>query len=282
MGVNTTYKDSVFSFLFSNPDTLRELYGAITGAALPPEVPITINTLEGVLYRTLRNDISFEVGEKLVVLIEHQSSINPNMAIRLLMYMGRVYEKLTARKNIYGSKKLKIPRPEFIVLYNGKAPYPEEGVLHLSDAFEEPIVPGVGGPKLELEVKVYNINYGCNEELVRRSETLEGYSRFIAKVRELERVGDREGAMGEAVKWCIGQGILKGFLEEHGTEVMNMLMAEWKLEDALVVEREEGRDEGREECRNMVLELVRQGYSAEQIEAKLAAGESSRTETAGK
>jgi predicted transposase YdaD len=108
--------------------------------------------------------------------------------------------------------------------------------------------------------------------------------------------------MDEAVKWCIGHDILKGFLKEHGTEVMNMLMAEWKLEDALVVEREEGREEGleqglergleqgleqghaqgRKEGQNMILELIRQGYSVEQIEAKLAAGESSRTETAGK
>jgi hypothetical protein len=295
MGVNTSYKDSVFSFLFSDPDTLRELYGAITAVSLPPEVPITINTLEGVIYRTLRNDISFEVGERLVVLIEHQSSINPNMAVRLLMYIGRVYEKLTARKNVYGSKKLKLPRPEFIVLYNGKAPYLEEGVLHLSEAFEEAVWTGMGvQPKLELEVQVYNINYGCNAEMVRRSETLEGYSKFIAKVRELEGGGALEGAMEEAVRWCIGHGVLKGFLEEHGTEVMNMLMMEWKLEDALVVEREEGREEGlergleqglergREEGRNIVLELIRQGYSVEQIEARLAVGESSRTETAGK
>jgi hypothetical protein len=120
--------------LFSNPDTLREFYGAITAVALPLDVPITINTLEGVLYRTLRNDISFEVRERLVVIIEHQSSINPNMAIRLLMYIGRVYENLTARKNIYGSKELKLPRSKFIVLYNGKATYPEERILHLSEA----------------------------------------------------------------------------------------------------------------------------------------------------
>jgi hypothetical protein len=249
MGVNSSYKDSVFSFLFSNPDALRELYRALTGVTLSSDMPITINTLEGVLYRSFRNDISFEVGGKLVVLIEHQSSINPNMAVRLLMYMGRVYEKLTAGRNIYGSKKLKIPRPEFIVLYNGKAPYPEEAVMRLSEAFEDSGLLGIEGdiPRLELEVKVYNINYGCNEAMVRRSETLEGYSKFIAKVRELEGSGDREGAMGEAVKWCIGHGVLKGFLEEHGTEVMNMLMSEWKLEDALVVEREEGIEQGLEQ-----------------------------------
>jgi predicted transposase YdaD len=70
-----------------------------------------------------------------------------------------------------------------------------------------------------------------------------------------------------------------------------MLMTEWNWDEALAVREEEGRmegrtegrTEGREEGQNMVLELVRQGYSAEQIEARLAAsGESGRTETAGK
>jgi hypothetical protein len=104
MGINTKYKDSVFSFLFSDPDTLRELYGALEGVELPPDISITINTLEGVLYKTFLNDISFEVGKKLVVLIEHQSTINPNMAIRLLLYIARVYEKISAGKNLYGKK----------------------------------------------------------------------------------------------------------------------------------------------------------------------------------
>jgi hypothetical protein len=119
MGSNKRYKDSVFSLLFSDPDTLRELYGAIEGINLPPDIPITINTLEGVLYKSFLNDVSFEIGHRLVVLLEHQSSVNPNMAIRLLMYIARVYEKLTAGQNLYGRKKLIIPRPEFIVLYNG-------------------------------------------------------------------------------------------------------------------------------------------------------------------
>jgi hypothetical protein len=119
MGVNTRYKDSVFSFLFSDPNTLRELYGAIKGVDLPPDVSITVNTLEDVLYKTLLNDISFEIDNKLVVLMEHQSTINPNMAIRLLMYIARIYEKIISGRSIYGSKQVYIPRPEFIVFYNG-------------------------------------------------------------------------------------------------------------------------------------------------------------------
>jgi hypothetical protein len=260
MASNRQYKDSVFSFLFSDPAALRELYGAITGIDLPPDTPITINTLEGVLYKTLLNDISFEIARKLVVLIEHQSSINPNMAIRLLLYIARVYEKLTAGRNLYGRKKLLIPRPEFIVLYNGVDAYPDEDTLKLSDAFETAAPFGITAPpELELAVRVYNINQGHNEPIIRRCEKLGGYSALIARVREFEREiagggparnlsdNEKEQAMTKAVRWCIAHNILKPFLESYGSEVVNMLMAEWKLEDALVVEREEGREEGREE-----------------------------------
>ncbi|MDR0312243.1 MAG: hypothetical protein LBI14_01455 [Treponema sp.] len=62
MGVNTKYKDSLFSFLFSNPDVLRELYCALEGVTLSPDVPVTINTLRDVIFMDKINDISFESG----------------------------------------------------------------------------------------------------------------------------------------------------------------------------------------------------------------------------
>ena len=73
LNANTKYKDSLFSFLFSDPDTLRELYSALEDITLPPDIPVTINTLEGILFKGRVNDISFEIGDKLVILIEHQS-----------------------------------------------------------------------------------------------------------------------------------------------------------------------------------------------------------------
>jgi hypothetical protein len=263
MAVNAKYKDSVFSLLFSDPDLLRELYCALEGVTLPSDVPVTINTLENVLYMEFINDISFEIGGKLIILIEHQSTINPNMALRLLIYIARVYEKLLKDKNLYSSKFLAIPRPEFFVLYNGIAPYPDEKVLKLSDAFEKPGLPGLSeksAPALELEVKVLNINEGRNEAIARRCRKLAEYSAFIAKVRALEReLGDREEAMKAAIKHCRDHDILKEFLEQHSTEVFNMLLTEWNTEDALAVRFEEGweggmekgweggREEGREE-----------------------------------
>ena len=70
MGVNINYKDTLFTYLFSDPDILRELYSALEGVSLPPDIPVTINTLETALYKNRFNDISFEIGGKLVVLIE--------------------------------------------------------------------------------------------------------------------------------------------------------------------------------------------------------------------
>ncbi|MDR0758986.1 MAG: Rpn family recombination-promoting nuclease/putative transposase, partial [Treponema sp.] len=191
MKANREYKSSVFSLLFGEENTLRRLYETVEGVTLPAEVAITINTLEDALFKTRINDISFEVGEKLVLILEHQSTINPNMPLRLLSYIARIYEKITAgKKRWYGKKGFSIPRPEFIVLYNGVDPFPDEKTIRLSDAFEDLSSLGLPAgmpPDLELTARVYNINEGHNRELVEKNETLRGYVIFIAKVREIER-----------------------------------------------------------------------------------------------
>ncbi|MDR2509126.1 MAG: Rpn family recombination-promoting nuclease/putative transposase, partial [Spirochaetaceae bacterium] len=104
MGVNNKYKASVFSSLLSDDATLREFYGAFTGVALPPDMPIEINTLSNVLYMGQINDVSFTVGDRLVIVIEHQSTINPNMPLRLLIYVAHIYQQIVDRRNLYKSK----------------------------------------------------------------------------------------------------------------------------------------------------------------------------------
>jgi len=175
MSVNRNYKDSVFTWLFSDPDLLRELYGAIGGITLPPDVQVSINTLENVLYMDLYNDISFEIGGKLIVLVEHQSTINPNMALRLLLYIARVLEKTVKRKSLYSKRRMSIPWPEFYVLYNGQESYPDDTIFRLSDLFEKPEELGISKnirPLLELEARVININEGRNEAIVKRCKKL--------------------------------------------------------------------------------------------------------------
>jgi predicted transposase/invertase (TIGR01784 family) len=259
MQTNKRFKSSVFSLLFSEPDLLRELYCALDGVSLPPDAPVSINTLEDVLFMGFINDISFQIDGKLVVLIEHQSTINPNMALRLLMYVGRVYEKIVESRNIYSKKPLKIPRPEFFVLYNGADPFPDETVYRLSDAFEEPKSLGLAEkdlPALELVVRVININEGINKDIAARCKMLAEYSVFVARARAFEKeLGSREEAVKEAVKYCEKHDILKRFLKLHAGEVLSMLYTEWNWDDALAVAREEAKeDEKLEIARNLLAE----------------------------
>jgi predicted transposase/invertase (TIGR01784 family) len=237
----------MFASLFSDESVLRELYCALRGVSLPDNIPIEINTLENVLYMDFINDISFEIGGKLVVLIEHQSTINPNIALRLLFYICRILEKKTESSNLYTTKQLKIPFPEFYVLYNGIAPFPDNEIIRLSDLFENPAngdTPPQIHPLLQLEVKIININEGRNAEMVNRCKKLMEYSFFVEKVRKYIKDGySLEEAMKKTIKYCATHDILKEYLEIHGSEVMNML-EDWNMEDAKKFWREEAREEG--------------------------------------
>jgi predicted transposase/invertase (TIGR01784 family) len=248
MKTNKKYKSSVFSLLFSESNLLRELYCALDGVSLPPDAPVSINTLKDVLFKDLINDISFEIDGKLVVLVEHQSTINENMALRFLMYIGRIYEKITKGKNIYARKPIKIPVPEFFVLYNGVEPCQDQYIYRLSDSFKKLDSLGLMGKStfsLELVVSVININEGRNQALAARCKKLAEYSAFIAKVRSfMKELGNLKEAIKKAINYCQKHDILREFLELHATEVLNMLYTEWNMDDALAVAREEGLEEG--------------------------------------
>ena len=157
-------------------------------------------------------------------------------------------EKIVKRKSLYSGKRLSIPWPEFYVLYNGQEEFPDEVIFKLSDLFEKPEelnIPKRAAPLLELEARVININKGRNEEIARRCKKLAEYSAFIAKTYEFfEEYGDKEKAVNEAVKFCSKHDILSEFLEIHGSEVLNMLLEEWNMEDAKEVWQEEAREEG--------------------------------------
>jgi len=276
LNVNLKHKDSVFSKLFSSPEILRELYSAIEGIDVPKDAIVDINTLSEALFMKQINDLSFTIDDRIVVLIEHQSTINENIPLRVLMYIARVYEKIVENINIYHKKLIKIPTPEFIVLYNGKDECPDHYTLKLSDSFKD--ISGLkltdnDGFPLELVVQVYNINQGRNLQMLKRSENLNGYSFFIAKVNEYKEYLTLEESVRNAVKYCIEHGILKDFLVKHGTEVINMLFDDISVEEIAEIRADEAREEGIEigveRERQHLIELLDQGLSVEEIKQRL-------------
>jgi len=253
MSANRQYKDSVFTLLFGTADKILELYNAVSGSNLPSDTRVEIATLTDALFMDRINDLAFVIEDRLVVLIEHQSTICENMPLRLLLYIARIYERFIDGKAIYKSKLISLPRPEFYVLYNGVAPMPDMATLRLSDAFVDcpEAKTEVGGFfPLELEVPVINVNVGRNQSVIGKSENLSGYVCFVDKVREYERMGlNISDAIEAAIKYCISSGILVDFLDKNSREVRGMLFTEFNLDDAKDVWFEEGKEDGREEGR---------------------------------
>jgi hypothetical protein len=292
---NRQYKDSLFTALFSSPDAARNLYNAVSDTPRPADTPVIIKTLPNVFYRTLKNDLAFLLGDTLAVFIEHQSTLNPNMALRLFLYAGEVCKTLLERDSLYG-KKVWMPRPEFYVLYNGLDEIPDESGLRLSDSYKE--AAGPAGPGLEVKVRVCNINEGRSGAVMAACGTLREYARFVAEVREylgpaeamrgLE-AGERRAALAEAirrgVRYCIEHGILKGFMEQNAGEVVNMLTAEFDLNVAEKIWKEqaweEGLEQGAQKKQLEILALMEQAESLEdfrRLQAKLK-GAGANTQT---
>lgn len=227
---------------------LLSLYNALHNTNLQDESLIRKIKIDNILYKNFKNDISFEVNGKVIVFGEHQSTISPNMPLRCLLYAGRAYEQLVDDRDRYKNKLIKIPTPEFYTFYNGKDDFPLEQELLLSDAFLD----ADGKPMLELKVKVININSEKLHELLNKCDILYQYSMFISTVRKYQ---PEEDAIKKAINECIEQGILADYLKRRGSEVRNMLIAEYDYETDMQVKQEEAREEGREEIFHIIQTL---------------------------
>ena len=215
---NRRYKDSVFVDLFGEDkdakDNFLSLYNALHGSHLDGSTEITPLRLEHVMYMTFYNDVSCLIDNKVIVLAEHQSTINDNMPVRFLEYAARLYEQIQSPRDRYSRKLKQIPTPEFYVFYNGEEKYPARAELKLSDAFAVKSAK----PSLELLVKVININYNKANGLLERCRPLEEYTLFVEAVRRHIRF-DVENGFKNAIKECIQNNILRDYLERKSGEV---------------------------------------------------------------
>ena len=223
--VNRKYKDSLFRKIFSDRKDLLDLYNALNGTQYTDEEELTVTTLEDVIYISIKNDVSFLLGGTMN-LYEHQSSYNPNMPIRGLMYLARLYQNYIddCEINVFSPVLKHLPSPKFIVFYNGSRDEPDQKLLRLTDAFAEE-----GAPEescLECCATMLNINYGHNYELMEKCRRLEEYSVFVAEVRKaLEEGGDQRQAVDDAIDICIEKGVLRDILIKERAAIMNMVLS---------------------------------------------------------
>ena len=228
---NRQYQDRLFKAIFGreeHKDWLLSLSNALNGSSYTDPSAIEINTIEGIIYVTMKNDISFLIDSQ-INLYEQQSSYNPNMPLRGLMYFAELYQKhLTKQdRDLFTTALVKIPTPNFVVFYNGSRDMPDVTKLRLSEAFEIPAENG----DFEWTATMLNINAGRNKTLLQKCKPLYHYSCYVDRVKSNVRSGmTKENAVSEAVNFAIQNDFLDGYFKIQKAEVLNMSLTEFDQE----------------------------------------------------
>ena len=250
--INQKHKDRLFTFIFGREENKRwtlALYNAVNHTHYTDPDEIELNTISDTLYMGMKNDVSF-LMQFYVNLYAHQSSFNPNMPLRELMYLGRLYDKYIHQRNlnIYSSHQLELPVPKLVVFYNGRTDEPDEMFLELKDSFPEGIDPEVSD--VQVRVRMLNINYGRNLELLDSCRPLMEYSWLVDRIRSYRDAGKEiETAVDTALDDMSEDFEIRAFLVENRAEVKSMCITEYNEEETMKLFREEWREEGRAEGR---------------------------------
>ncbi len=241
--VRRSAKDRLFRFLFDKDrEALLQLYNALNGTDYRDASALQVVTIESAVYVVMKNDLAFILAGTLN-LYEHQSTYNSNMPVRFLIYLAEKYQKLIeqAESSLYGTKQIPLPTPQCVVFYNGEKQAPEEEVLRLSDAF----INRNREADVELKVRMLNINYGYNRELMDRCHVLEEYAQFVEVSRQFMADGlTVKEALEQAIQYCMEHGILYETLRDYRAEVLGMLLEEFDVDKYERTIRKEGMEEG--------------------------------------
>ena len=119
--VHRQIKDRLFRFLFEKDrDALLQLYNALNGTNYQDPSMLQVVTIESAVYVVMKNDLAFILAGVLN-LYEHQSTVNPNLPVRFLIYLAQEYQGIIekAKESLYGSKQITLPTPHCVVFYNG-------------------------------------------------------------------------------------------------------------------------------------------------------------------
>lgn len=291
--VNQKYKDRVFRMIFHDKKDLLSLYNAINGTNYTDPDDLEIRTLDDAVYLGYKNDLSFLISNTLN-LYEHQSTPNPNMPLRGLLYFTDMLKAYLEEKkcDIYGSKLVPLPVPRYLVFYNGTEHMPDISVLNLSDAYIKTADVSIEKetadcipmtvhdaikatePFLECKAVVLNINEGHNTELMDKCGRLEAYAYFVSKVRTYLATGyTLDIAIDYAIDDCIANDKLTDILAKNRAEVKNMLLTDFNekkyrkmiaatnraqgQEEGIVLGRKEGIVQGRAEGKLLTVRIFR-------------------------
>ncbi len=179
------------------------------------EDTLDIVTIDNVLTDNLYNDLGIMVGnDKLLLLLEAQSSWTVNILIRILLYLAQSYHEYFERtsQSLYKSRKVKMPKPELYVIYTGnKGRKPD--TISLSQEFFD-------GADIDIEVKAKVIYESDKDNIINE------YIVFCKVFNEqVKKHGMTKQAVTETIRICKDRNILKQYLSGKEVEVVTIMMS---------------------------------------------------------
>ena len=284
--LNRQYKNDLFVFLFGqNKEFALSLFNAMNNTSYDDPNEIVFNTIDNFVYISRKNDVSFLI-ENTMNIFEHQSTMNSNIAFRMFLYVSKLYEKYIYenKMDLFSSKLLKLPNPNFIVFYNGKQKTKDDRYVYLSDNM------AIKNGNIELKVRIINTNYGHNMHILNKCPALYEYSWFVDKLRNkrifYENNHDEQGLariLDEVLDEMPDSFVIKDILMKNKAEVKDML---YSIEDeprmmkiheeeirneGIIIGKKEGKKEGIKEGEQSYKEklfakFLNEGYTKEEAE----------------
>ena len=212
--VKRTVKDNVFTTLFSEVEYIFQLYQALHPEDKETDIKAIDNvTINNVLINGIYNDLGFTVNKKLIILVEAQSTWSVNIAIRSVIYLMSFYKEYAAndRINLYGSKKVELPKPELYVIYTGERKNYPDTISLARDFFN------CDSKDCCIDATI-KIIYDS-----KKGDIINQYKNFVTVYTEQVKLYDyTQKAVAETIKICKNKNILKEFLSKHKHEVITM------------------------------------------------------------
>ncbi len=262
-----TVKDSVFTSLFREKKYLLQLY-----RSLHPEDTETTEedladiTIKNILVDGIYNDLGFIAADRLMILVEAQSTWTMNIVVRAFLYLAKSWQDYIDKENmdLYGSKKVKLPKPELYVIFTGERT-DKPDVISLTDEF----FPGEGR---FVDIRTEMI-YGddawreleSGEE--KRYDIISQYILF-SKIYDRQRklYGRTRKTVTETIRICESRDVLKEYLKSRKKEVVDIMMTLFDEERILQIHVDNKIKENTEKVKkDMVKQMLKAGYSVEEI-----------------
>ena len=250
------HRDTLFRVLFMIPENFVQLVAYcnkdVPILSVDDIMPFDLDSVTAT--RRRRNDVSFITKDnRLIILIEHQSTINANIALRLFMYYIELLQLWIKSNdvNIFGSAKIRdFPVPELYVVYNGKVPLVEKMSTFVIESRDV---------KINAKVNIIDIHFDKLGE-TKPDSALAGYAYFYSIFDKCKQGGATDDdAFMKAREECIKNGYLFGFInkEEFVVFYKDFLDYDTQLEKEAEARGEErGLERGMERGLERTLQLA--------------------------